>query len=90
MPAFDGLDGAKLLILDTGEMFLSQMQHGTVQDYLIVFLWIYASMAPIMHGAMLEPFGIFTPRAELANGRAAMIAWASILGLEYVTNTPFF
>jgi hypothetical protein len=74
----------------TGEMFLSQALHAPVHQYLWILLWVYASMVPILHGAVLEPFGIFTPRAEIANGRAAMIGIAAILTLEHVAGVPFF
>nr|AFD61609.1 putative early light-inducible protein 3 [Ulva linza] len=33
---------------------------------------------------------VWTATAELANGRAAMIGFAALLGYEYVTKTPFF
>ena len=42
----------------TGEMFMNQFMHAPVQDFLWVALWVYASMVPIMHGAILEPFGL--------------------------------
>lgn len=74
----------------TGEMFLSQVTNAPWAAYAIPLLWVYASMVPIMHGALLEPFGVFTPRAELANGRAAMLGFAGVLALEYHTGVPFF
>lgn len=34
--------------------------------------------------------GIFTPRAEVTNGRAAMLGFAILLALEYKAGVPFF
>ena len=34
--------------------------------------------------------GMFTPRAELTNGRAAMLAFAVLLALEQRAGVPFF
>ena len=33
---------------------------------------------------------MFTPRAELTNGRAAMLAFAVLLALEQRAGVPFF
>lgn len=51
---------------------------------------VVASLIPIMKGAISEPFGVFTPRAERVNGRAAMAAIAAILALESRVGVPFF
>lgn len=74
----------------TGEMFLSQLMHASVQQYLWMLLWVYASMVPILNNARMEPFGIFTPKAEMTNGRAAMLGFACILALEHKFGVPFF
>jgi hypothetical protein len=74
----------------TGHMFVYQAMHAPVTTYLWLVLWVVASMIPLLKGARLEPFGIFTPRAEVANGRAAMIGFAVILALEYKTGVPFW
>jgi hypothetical protein len=34
--------------------------------------------------------GIFTPQAEILNGRAAMLGFAILLALEYKAGVPFF
>lgn len=34
--------------------------------------------------------GIFTPRAEITNARAAMLGFAALLFLENTSNVPFF
>lgn len=74
----------------SGETFLAQAQHASVQDVLLVASIIVATMVPVMHSARHEPFGMFTPRAELTNGRAAAIGIICILALEYQTGVPFF
>lgn len=75
---------------ESGEMFLSQLQHAPVQEYLVVLLWVYASLVPILKGARSEAFGIFSPRAEVTNSRAAMLGFACILILEWKSGVPFF
>jgi hypothetical protein len=74
----------------TGEMILSQAQHMSVRDAAVLLLWIVASMVPVMNSARQEAFGIFSPRAELTNGRAAMVGFVCLLALEYKTGVPFF
>lgn len=34
--------------------------------------------------------GIFTPQAEILNGRAAMLGFAVLAALEYKAGVPFF
>jgi hypothetical protein len=34
--------------------------------------------------------GFFTPRAEITNGRAAMLGFAVLAALEYKAGVPFF
>lgn len=34
--------------------------------------------------------GIFTPQAEILNGRAAMLGFGILLALEYKAGVPFF
>lgn len=74
----------------TGDMMLAQLQHMSLPAILVCLLFTYATMVPVMHSARMEPFGIFTPRAELTNGRAAMVGFLCILALEYKTGVPFF
>nr|AFD61607.1 putative early light-inducible protein 1 [Ulva linza] len=74
----------------SGETFLAQAQHASVQDVLLVATIVIATMVPVMHSARHEPFGMFTPRAELTNGRAAAIGVVCLLALEYKTGVPFF
>ena len=52
---------------------------------------IAASLAPVRVGAIAEAVGPFTPAAERANGRAAMLGWAALLWLEArAGGVPFF
>lgn len=74
----------------TGELMLSQAQHISLPAIAVCLLFTYATMVPVMHSARMEPFGFFTPRAELTNGRAAMVGFLCILALEYKTGVPFF
>ena len=74
----------------TGQTFLQQALHAPPQHFLWPLLWVYATMVPVMHGAILEAFGPFTPRAEIANGRAAMLGFAGVMALEYYSGVPFF
>lgn len=41
-------------------------------------------------GAKSEAFGIFSPRAEITNGRAACLGFLSLLILENKAHVPFF
>ena len=74
----------------TGHTFLYQAVHAPWWQFAVPLVWAYATMVPVMHGAILEPFGPFTPRAEIANGRAAMLGFAGVLALEYYMGVPFF
>ncbi|CAG9461104.1 unnamed protein product [Pedinophyceae sp. YPF-701] len=50
-----------------------------------------ASLAPILQGALRsESLGPFTPKAELANGRAAMLGMVLLLCLERASGQPMF
>ncbi|KAK9839490.1 hypothetical protein WJX81_005388 [Elliptochloris bilobata] len=53
-------------------------------------LVLVASLVPISKGAISEPFGVFTPRAERVNSRAAMLAIAVLVWAENQTGVPFF
>lgn len=74
----------------TGDTLLYQLTHPTPQALLFIALIIYGSMVPVLKDAKLEAFGPFSPRAEIANGRAAMIAFAVLLALEWKAGVPFF
>ena len=81
---------ASMTEAQTGELFVDQFLHSQIHEFLFYGLWVWASMVPIMAGARSESFGVFTPRAEITNGRAAMLGIACILALEYKSGVPFF
>ena len=85
-----GIVWAAINEYQTGETILSQAQHISVQGWLTVVLCIYATLVPVMHSARMEAFGMFSPRAELTNGRAAMMGFLCMILLEYRTGVPFF
>ncbi len=49
-----------------------------------------ASLIPLFKGAKNEAFGPFSPKAELINGRAAMIGFAAMLAIEAVKGSALF
>lgn len=75
---------------ETGQTALYQMTHGTWQGYMLVAVLVYASLVPILKAVKNEAFGIFSPRAETANARAAMLGFGILMALEWKTGVPFF
>lgn len=69
---------------------LQQLTHAPWWQYALFILFIYASLVPMLKGAKHEAFGIFSPRAEIANGRAAMLGFAILMLLEFKSGVPFF
>lgn len=69
---------------------LQQAAHPSWPAVVGLALVVWGTLAPVRAGAIDEPFGIFTPRAERVNGRLAMLGWAGLLTLEYYTGLPFF
>lgn len=74
----------------TGETLLQQAQQLTPGTIFWLALIVVASLVPITKAAKSEPFGVFTPRAELTNGRAAMLGIAIIGALEVNAGVCFF
>eukprot|EP01025_Chloroclados_australasicus_P021994 TRINITY_DN22894_c0_g1_i5.p3 TRINITY_DN22894_c0_g1~~TRINITY_DN22894_c0_g1_i5.p3 ORF type:complete len:169 (-),score=13.95 TRINITY_DN22894_c0_g1_i5:266-772(-) len=74
----------------TGETILTQVANASLLTWLWYIMWIYASLVPMFKGARMEAFGKFTPRAEITNGRAAMLGFAVLLFLELQTGICFF
>eukprot|EP00879_Flechtneria_rotunda_P026764 GHRR01028588.1.p2 GENE.GHRR01028588.1~~GHRR01028588.1.p2 ORF type:complete len:153 (+),score=54.81 GHRR01028588.1:789-1247(+) len=74
----------------TGFTVVQQVQHASVLDVAVLLVTVYASLVPLLKGARHEAFGIFSPRAEITNGRAAMLGFAVLLALEYKAGVPFF
>lgn len=73
-----------------GDTVLSQFFHAPVWHYALFAAIIYASLVPMMKGVRNEAFGFFSPRAEDANGRAAMLGMGILLALELKSHVPFF
>lgn len=74
----------------TGLTLAQQAAELPLSELLLLAGWVYASLVPILKGAKMEAFGIFTPRAEITNGRAAMLGFGILLLLEHKAGVPFF
>eukprot|EP00877_Chromochloris_zofingiensis_P013543 jgi/Chrzof1/8442/Cz03g10240.t1_ELIP9[v5.2] len=74
----------------TGETVLQQSMHVPWPWLLLLAVVVYASLVPMLKGARHEAFGIFSPRAEVTNGRAAMLGFAVLLLLENKAGVAFF
>lgn len=74
----------------TAVPIMEQAQAAPIPVLLVMFLFSWASLIPITKGARSEAFGIFSPRAEITNGRAAMLGIAILLFLEYNPGASFF
>ena len=87
MIAFVAALGAELA---SGDSVLRQFGESPVGVVLTVVTFTAASLIPLLSGAKKEPFGPFTPSAELINGRAAMLGFAFLLLAEAVNGKAFF
>eukprot|EP01023_Acetabularia_acetabulum_P028079 TRINITY_DN26544_c0_g1_i3.p1 TRINITY_DN26544_c0_g1~~TRINITY_DN26544_c0_g1_i3.p1 ORF type:complete len:172 (-),score=16.64 TRINITY_DN26544_c0_g1_i3:136-651(-) len=85
-----GIVSAAIHEFQTGQTIIQQVQNASVLEWLWYVLWIYASLIPMIKGARMEAFGKFTPRAEITNGRAAMLGFGVLLFLEIQTGMCFF
>ncbi|DBA84686.1 TPA: hypothetical protein ACH3X1_005942 [Trebouxia sp. C0004] len=72
------------------ETISQQVPNVPVRIVGLSLLVTYSSLVPILKGAKSEAFGIFTPRAEITNARAAMLGFAILLLLEHKSGVPFF
>ncbi len=70
--------------VNASETALQQFAHADWRLALVCGLAVYASLVPVLAGCKDEDFGFMSVRAERANGRLAMLAWAVVLGLEQV------
>lgn len=66
----------------SGESVLRQLADEPTGINLLFVLIIIASVVPALSKTPREAFGPFTPNAELINGRAAMLGFASLLAIE--------
>jgi hypothetical protein len=87
MLAFVAALGAEL---STGESVLRQFADQPTGVLLAGITFIAASLIPILKATKREAFGPFSPAAEMLNGRAAMIGFASLLAVEAVRGGAFF
>ena len=89
MLAFVAAVGAELA---TGESVLQQFKD---QPYLVLAaaaLFSWASLVPVLLGKKSDSttLGPFRPSAELLNGRAAMLGFASLITVEAIKHTALF
>lgn len=75
----------------SGRLAYDQLVHCTVGVALALAIGVvYSSLAPILKGVKQEAFGPFSPKAEITNGRAAMLGFAALVWLELNAGSPFF
>lgn len=72
--------------LSSGESVLRQLGDEPTLINMTFLLFIAASLIPAFTNTKAQAFGPFTPNAELLNGRAAMIGFAALLGVEFMNN----
>ena len=72
--------------LSSGESVLRQLGDEPTLINMTFLLFIAASLIPAFTNTKPQAFGPFTPNAELLNGRAAMIGFAALLGVEFMNN----
>lgn len=87
MLAFVAALGAEL---STGETVLRQLADEPTGVVLAALAFITASLIPMLSSTKREAFGPFTPSAEMLNGRAAMIGFASLLAAEAIRGSALF
>ncbi|KAK9828994.1 hypothetical protein WJX72_003297 [[Myrmecia] bisecta] len=85
-----GFVAALFAELASGKGVLSQWSAEPTLISLTFFVFIAASIIPFLNNAPKEPFGPFTPKAEMVNGRAAMIGFAALLIIEAVKGSALF
>ncbi|BDA45780.1 Carotene biosynthesis-related protein CBR, chloroplastic at C-terminar half [Coccomyxa sp. Obi] len=88
MLAFVAAAGAELA---TGAPIAAQLKDAPILIGLTFFLFSAASLIPILRGAKLDKsVGPFNPRAEILNGRVAMLGFAALLVSEWANGGAFF
>ena len=76
--------------LSTGESVLRQLASAPATIGLAAVLFTVASLITMFNGSKREAFAFFTPAAEMANGRAAMLGFASLLVVEGIRGAALF
>ena len=75
----------------SGQMAADQLSHISLGATIALAGGVvYSSLAPVLKGVKQEAFGPFSPKAEITNGRAAMLGFAVLCFLEYNAGSPFF
>ena len=89
MLAFVAAVGAELA---TGESVFQQFQEQPFLVLTAAALFAWASLVPVLLGKKSDStsVGPFRPSAELLNGRAAMLGFASLLAVEGFKHTALF
>jgi hypothetical protein len=87
MLAFVAALGAEL---SSGQTVAAQLGDEPTGIVLAGVTFIAASLIPLLSATKREAFGPFTPNAEMLNGRAAMIGFASLLVVEAVKGSALF
>lgn len=77
--------------LATGETVFSQVKDAPAAIFITFLLFIAASLFPAFKRKNgLESNGVWTPQAEMWNGRAAMIGFSALLAIEAVRHVALF
>ncbi|GMH41021.1 hypothetical protein BSKO_08931 [Bryopsis sp. KO-2023] len=81
---------AALLEVTSDKPTFELMANSPIQFAVVVALFSAASLIPILKGVESEPLGFMSPKAEMINGRAAMMGFASLLLIEAQAGAAFF
>jgi hypothetical protein len=85
-----GFVAAMAAELSSGEGVLKQWSDEPTLIALTFILFSAGSLVPMLRGSTGQKLGPFTPQAEMLNGRAAMMGFASLLAFEAVRGAPLF
>lgn len=76
--------------LSSGESVLRQWNDDATGIVLTAITFWIATLIPMLSSSKREAFGPLNPEAEMVNGRAAMIGFASLLVVESLTGRALF
>merc|ERR1739848_753138 len=74
----------------SGESIFQQVGDAEPSILFAFVMFAAASLIPIFKGVKKEKFAIFSPEAEMLNGRAAMIGFALLIAIEAKSGAAFF